>query len=304
VTTDYSGGGDPARSLPLLWRDHKRPTRGPRPGLTVDRVVAAAIELADAEGLGALSMRRVADRLGVGTMSLSTYVPGKAELLDLMLDVVLAEEARPGADAGWRAGLELRAREDWALYHRHPWILQISPGRALLGPNETALFESTLRAVEGIGLSGSEMVLVVSLVAEYTRGAAQSAVGAAQAERRTGISDEQWWKAREPLFDKYFDPAATRPSPGWPSRGRSSSRPPTRSTPWPWPVRASSSACPGSWTARRSWPPAPPSRPPGARAASGPGCPGCGRPRRTGGRPRRRWPRSRCGSAAPGRRGR
>jgi AcrR family transcriptional regulator len=105
----------------------------------------AAIELADAEGLAALSMRRVADRLGVGTMSLSTYVPGKAELLDLMLDVVLAEEARPGADAGWRAGLELRAREDWALYHRHPWILQISPGRALLGPNETALFESTLR---------------------------------------------------------------------------------------------------------------------------------------------------------------
>jgi AcrR family transcriptional regulator len=207
MTTDYSGSGDPARSLPLLWRDQKRPTRGPRPGLSVDQVVVAAIELADAEGLAALSMRRVADRLGVGTMSLYTYVPGKAELLDLMLDAVLAEEARLGADAGWRAGLELRAREDWALYHRHPWILQISPGRALLGPNETDLFEATLGVVEGIGLSGDEMVLVVSLVAEYTRGAAQTAVGAAQAERRTGISDEEWWKAREPLFDKYFNPA-------------------------------------------------------------------------------------------------
>jgi AcrR family transcriptional regulator len=207
VTTDYSGSGDPARSLPLLWRDQKRPTRGPRPGLSVDQVVAAAIELADADGLAALSMRRVADRLGVGTMSLYTYVPGKAELLDLMLDMVLAEEARPdGAAGGWRAGLELRAREDWALYHRHPWILQISPGRALLGPNETELFEATLSVVEGTGLSGAEMVLVVSLVAEYTRGAAQTAVGAAQAERRTGISDEEWWKAREPLFDKYFDP--------------------------------------------------------------------------------------------------
>jgi AcrR family transcriptional regulator len=207
VTTDYSGSGDPARSLPLLWRDHKRPTRGPRPGLSVDRVVAAAIELADAEGLAALSMRRVADGLGVGTMSLYTYVPGKAELLDVMLDTVLAEEARPdGPPGGWRAGLELRAREDWALYHRHPWILQISPGRALLGPNETALFEASLRVVEGTGLGGAEMVLVVSLVAAYTRGAAQTAVGAAQAERRTGISDEDWWKAREPLFDKYFDP--------------------------------------------------------------------------------------------------
>jgi AcrR family transcriptional regulator len=207
VTTGYSGGGDPARSLRLLWRDQQRPTRGPRPGLSVDRVVAAAVELADAEGLAALSMRRVAERLGVGTMSLYTYVPGKGELLDLMLDTVLAEEARPDPAAGWRAGLELRAREDWALFHRHPWILEISPSRSLLGPNETELFEATLRVVDGIGLNGAEMVLVVSLVADYTRGAAQSAVGAAQAERRTGVSDEQWWAAREPLFDRYFDPA-------------------------------------------------------------------------------------------------
>ncbi len=70
--------------------------------------MAAAIELADAEGLGALSMRRVAERLGVGTMSLYTYVPGKAELLDVMLDTVLAEVARPDGARGWRAGLELR----------------------------------------------------------------------------------------------------------------------------------------------------------------------------------------------------
>jgi AcrR family transcriptional regulator len=207
TTQHYSGGGDPARSLPLLWRDRKRPTRGPKPGLDVDRVVAAAIELADAEGLEALSMRRVAERLGVGTMSLYTYVPAKAELIDLMLDAVLAEEARPDGTAGWRAGLELRAREDWALFHRHPWILQISPARSLLGPNETDLWEATLGTVAGTGLRGAEMVLVVGLVADYTRGAAQTAVGAALAERRTGISDEQWWAAREPLFDKYFDPA-------------------------------------------------------------------------------------------------
>jgi AcrR family transcriptional regulator len=168
----------------------------------------AAIEGADAEGLGALSMRRVAERLGVGTMSLYTYVPAKAELLDVMLDTVLAEVARPDGAGGWRAGLELRAREDWALYHRHPWILQISPARARLAPNETALFEATLGAVAGTGLSGAEMVLVVGLVVEYTRGAAQSAVGAALAEQRTGISDEQWWAAREPLFDKYFDPSS------------------------------------------------------------------------------------------------
>jgi AcrR family transcriptional regulator len=206
VTTQYSGSGDPARSLELLWGARKRPTRGPRPGLSVERIVRTAIELADAGGLEALSMRRVADQLGVGAMSLYTYVPAKAELLDLMLDTVLGEVARPdGAEGGWRAGLELRAREDWALYHRHPWVLQISGTRALLGPNETALFDATLHAAAGTGLSGREMVLVVTLVGEYAKGAAKSAVDAAHAERRTGVSDEQWWAARAPLFEQYFD---------------------------------------------------------------------------------------------------
>lgn len=203
--TEYTGRGDPARSLELLWGTRKRPKRGPKPGLSVERIVRAAIELADADGLAALSMRRVADQLGVGTMSLYTYVPGKAELLDVMLDTVLGEVGRPDAAAGWRAGLERRAREDWALYHRHPWVLQVSGARALLGPNETELFDATLGAVSGIGLSGREMVLVVSLVAGYTRGAAQGAVEAAHAEQRTGVSDDQWWTAREPLLERYFD---------------------------------------------------------------------------------------------------
>src|ERR671915_993295 len=108
--TEYTGRGDPARSMALLWGIQKPPTRGPKPGLQVERIVEAAIRVADAEGLAALSMRRVAGELGVGTMSLYTYVPGKAELLDVMLDTVLAEQARPDeAAGGWRAGLERRA---------------------------------------------------------------------------------------------------------------------------------------------------------------------------------------------------
>ncbi len=70
-------------------------------------------------------MRRVAEQLGVGVMSLYTYVPGKAELLDVMLDTVVGEETQPDRTRGnWRSNLELRAREDWALYQRHPWVLQ------------------------------------------------------------------------------------------------------------------------------------------------------------------------------------
>jgi len=206
MTTEYSGRGDPARSMALLWGTQKSPTRGPKPGLSVQQIADTAIQVADAEGLAALSMRRVAVELGVGTMSLYTYVPGKAELLDVMLDTVLGEVARPdGVAGGWRAKLEAYARELWAHYHRHPWVLGVSGVRALLGPNETALFEATLQAVSGIGLSGREMLHVVTLVGEFVRGAAQRAVEAAQAAQHTGVTDQQWWADREPIFEKYFD---------------------------------------------------------------------------------------------------
>src|SRR5690606_20875133 len=117
VTVEYSGKGDPARSLALLWRTSERVSRKGKPDLSVDRIVRAAIEVADTEGLQARSMRRVAERLGVGTMSLYTYVPGNPELLDVMLDTVYGETARPeDVPGGWRARLELIARENWALY--------------------------------------------------------------------------------------------------------------------------------------------------------------------------------------------
>ncbi|MEW1613930.1 MULTISPECIES: TetR/AcrR family transcriptional regulator C-terminal domain-containing protein [unclassified Streptomyces] len=94
-----TGSGDLARSLELLWGAGERPSRGPKPGLTLDRIVTSAVAVADAEGLPAVSMRRLSTELGTGTMSLYRYVPGKAELLDLMLDRVLGEPlaADPGA---------------------------------------------------------------------------------------------------------------------------------------------------------------------------------------------------------------
>ena len=208
MATEFTGKGDPQRSMELLWGVAKTPTRGPKPGLSVARIVRAAIELADADGLAALSMRRVADRLGVGAMSLYTYIPSKAELLDLMMDAILAEEALPDAATGdWRARLELHAREGWALYRRHPWALQVSGVRGMFGPHQLARYEAALASVADIGLGGREMVRVVSLVGGYVRGAAQVAVEAAQAAQQSGESDDQWWAANEPLLDKYFDAA-------------------------------------------------------------------------------------------------
>jgi AcrR family transcriptional regulator len=195
MTREYSGR-DPARSMALLWERRERPSRGPKPGLSVATIVRAAIEVADREGLAALSMRRVADQLGVGTMSLYRYVPNKSVLLDVMMDTVIGEaQASEEVPGGWRARLEASARGELAFFRRHPWILQVAVGRPVLGPNELRALESQLGVVAGLGLTEHEMMGVVSLVDGYVRGMAQQFIDAAQAAQRTGVSDEQFWSA-------------------------------------------------------------------------------------------------------------
>ncbi|NHC13856.1 TetR/AcrR family transcriptional regulator [Motilibacter deserti] len=205
--TEYTGRGDPTLGMQLLWGTREAPSRGPKPKLDVEAVVRAAIAVADAEGLPALSMRRIADELGTGVMSLYRYVPGKAELLDVMLDRVCAETARPEqVEGGWRARLELIAREEWALCLRHPWLLQLATSRPPLGPNVTAKYDYELRAVDGIGLTDLEMDAVVTLVSVFVHGVARGAVEAAAAPARTGMSDLEWWEAHAPLIDRVLDP--------------------------------------------------------------------------------------------------
>jgi AcrR family transcriptional regulator len=207
------GTEEAARTLELLWGIGKQPGRGPKRGLSVERIVETAIRIADEEGLEALSMRRVANRLGVGVMTLYTYVSGKAELAELMLDAVLGEADRPsGADGGWRAGLELYARESWRLYHRHPWMLQLPSSRGLLGPNQTAMLDSALHAVSGVGLTDREMVSVFFVVVGYVQGAARTAVDRARSEQATGVTDEQWWSSYGGLMSQYTADAERYPT--------------------------------------------------------------------------------------------
>ncbi len=204
MTTEYSGSGDPARSLALLWRTKERASRKGKPELSVELIVRGAIELADASGLPALSMRRVAERLGVGTMSLYTYVPGKAELLDVMLDAVYGE--LPTYDGTtWRERLEQIARANMAMYQRHPWLLQVATSRPVLGPNAIAKYDRELAAIDGIGLTDLEMDSVLTLIMGYVHGAARGAAEAAAAEQNTGMSDEQWWYAHVPFLERAMD---------------------------------------------------------------------------------------------------
>src|SRR4029453_8191950 len=133
MVTEFSGGGDLRRSIALLWGVSGTGRRGPKPRRSVEEVVSAAIALADAEGLGALSMRRVAEAVGVSPMSLYTYVPSKAELVDLMFDRALGASADPDDSVvGWRAKLTFIARQRWALVERHPWFLDLALHRPAL----------------------------------------------------------------------------------------------------------------------------------------------------------------------------
>ncbi|WP_155980773.1 TetR/AcrR family transcriptional regulator [Nocardia sp. CNY236] len=173
-SVEASGNGDLTRTLDLLWGETPRPSRGPKPGLILDRIVDAAIAVADAEGLAAVTMRRVATELGVGTMSLYRYVPGKAELLHLMLDRVrrVDDHIVEGRD-GWRAALEALANESLALYRQHPWLVGVDQSRPVIGPGALEGMEKILRAVRPMGLPDRELVSVVVMIAGYVLGAVQ-----------------------------------------------------------------------------------------------------------------------------------
>ncbi|MFJ3584359.1 TetR/AcrR family transcriptional regulator C-terminal domain-containing protein [Streptomyces sp. NPDC090127] len=208
-----SGAGDPARTLELLWRDAAgrvgENRRGPRQGLTVDAVVEAAVALADAGGLDALTMRAVAQRLGVTPMTLYTYVPGKAELLDLMLDSVLLRMERvpfaPGAS--WRERVTAVADANRALYLGHPWLAELRIHRPPLGPGVMAKYEYELGAFESMGLDDVAMDSALAHVLGFVQSAARTELDARAVDRESAMSDHEWWDAHAPLLDRMFDAA-------------------------------------------------------------------------------------------------
>lgn len=202
MSPEYSGRGDAVRSMELLWGRAARGSRGPKQGTDLEAVVRAAIELADAEGLDAVSMRRVAERLGMGTMSLYTYVPGKGELLDLMLDTVYGERAVDpiGDGASPRERLEGLARGQWDFHERHPWTLYIASGRAVLGPNELDAYEAAMSVASGLGVSARDAVAIVDSIGLFVRGVARDAAEAESAERVTGLSEMEWWTERDAIL--------------------------------------------------------------------------------------------------------
>lgn len=194
----YGASGDPTRTLRLLWAgEEPRPAGlpGPKPGLTVDSIVEAAISIADERGDASISMRAAAQRLGCTPMALYTHVGGRAELLDLMYDRVhaglppIGPGTWPERVGEWTQGL-------LELYVRHPWVTEVSFARPVLGPHEQGALETLLEAIQPAGLAAGDVTAVASALFSLSRATARTISESRSAERETGQGDREWWQAR------------------------------------------------------------------------------------------------------------
>ena len=188
---ESSGGGEGNRSLALLWGGRERPPRGPKPTLSLDAVVAAAIDVIDADGLSALTMTRVAERLGVTTMAIYRYVPGKTELVDLAVDAALGPPPVPG-EGPWRSEIARWARASLARFEERPWRLDRHSIECRSVPigwhGSTPACERSREAA----LAATEMLNAVVLVDGHVRATAQ--LSSAPPRRSAGrrISAVSW----------------------------------------------------------------------------------------------------------------
>lgn len=196
------------RIFPLLWR-HSLPARkatGRPPRLSVDAVVAAGIRVADAEGLAAASMARLAVELSVATMTLYTYVPSRDDLVDLMVDEVFVQRGLDGPrPAGWREQIRSYAERTFAMYRAHPWLAQVSQHRPPIGPGMLAEQEYVLAAVAELGLPTARVTTAAGTVSGWILAAARREAESLLLRRASGLSSDEWWLQRGELWEKWFD---------------------------------------------------------------------------------------------------
>ncbi|MEV4318958.1 TetR/AcrR family transcriptional regulator C-terminal domain-containing protein [Actinocrispum sp. NPDC049592] len=167
-----------------------------------DRVIRAGIALADAEGLGAVSMRRLATDLGVATMSLYRYVSSKDDLVVFMADTAFGEVPWPGRPvAGWRPRLELAARLMWTVCRRHPWVAEVlSMTRPRGTPQLLVYAEWVLSTLHSLGLPMDDMMYIHLTLFGHIKAIALSLSAETQARQDTGITSDEWMRQQEAEF--------------------------------------------------------------------------------------------------------
>ncbi|MDH6123476.1 TetR/AcrR family transcriptional regulator C-terminal domain-containing protein [Kitasatospora sp. GP82] len=192
----------------LLWGEQDQPTRGPKPSLTPHRIAEAAVAIADAEGLDAVAMSKVAAEFGVSAMALYRYVPGKAELVQLMVESVLAPAPDLSAvGEGWRPQIIEWARRSAKIHRSHPWLLAATAmRRQLMGPNQLAWLDAALAALEPAGLTAAQQHRVFVLVAGLVRTLVQQQLDFDEEH------SQEWIRLTGELLGRHADrfPALTR----------------------------------------------------------------------------------------------
>jgi AcrR family transcriptional regulator len=204
VTSAKAGLPD---AIAAAWGVRERPHKGPKPALSLPRIVEAAVRIADTEGLDAVSMGRVARELGAAPMSLYRHVSGKEELLDLMVDAAWGDPpGAPAAGEDWRAGL---ARWAWTLRagaRQHPWVVRIPLKGLPIMPHEVGWFENALACLGGTGLTEARKASVAMLLGGYVRNLAATEADIGAAIRASGRSPSEWIAAYPRMLRDLTDP--------------------------------------------------------------------------------------------------
>lgn len=203
------GTGLPA-SIEAAWGLRERPVKGPKPGLTLDRIVAAALTIAATEGLSAVSMGRVAKDLGASTMALYRYVSAKDELYVLMQEAAMGPPAPLPAlesGAGWREALGEWAASQREVFHRNLWMLRIPIAGPPASPNSVAWWDQGLQALDGSGLHEGDKISVILLVSGFVRNEALLMSDLAAAVEARGVPARDVMAAWEHTLSRLVDPA-------------------------------------------------------------------------------------------------
>ncbi|GGF37830.1 TetR/AcrR family transcriptional regulator [Subtercola lobariae] len=196
----------PSVDRALIWARPERSAKGPAPARSRNEIAAAAVALADAHGIEAVSMRKLAATLTIGAASLYSYVLSKDELHDLMVDWVEGADAPlPPLTGDWRADLTDLAHRIRRTIHRHPWLTSLAAGRPSFGPNSLASIEHGLAAMDALDLSIDDKLVTSEALHSFVRGFVTRELAEEQALQRGGLTAEAWGRAARPYMESIIE---------------------------------------------------------------------------------------------------
>jgi AcrR family transcriptional regulator len=185
-----------------IWMRPERPAYGPKPAYSRTQITETAIRIADAEGLEAATMRRIAAEIGAGAMSLYRYVPSRDDLVELMADRVMGEIDVTGMPSGdWRADLTRYSDGLRAMWLRHPWIATGQRSLPSFGPNQLVLIERLMGALDAF-VSIDENLALTAMLNSYIEGTVREEISSAREFRRSGLSESEWMARSYPYVDQ------------------------------------------------------------------------------------------------------